>query len=227
VLEYLLLGGIASVFIVLAIEIIYVIFGSLNITTIQLNTIILAGNHLILMKISTLFLIIAAFIKLGIFPFNVWVKKIYTTVPNFFLPFYGAIASSLMLYLVIFFLYRAIGSYDILLFTSKIITPFCLATVVIFSIIALREKDLRTIFAYSTLAQSAYVLIAITTPNVSAISGGILHIIHNMVCKFGIFVIICQIYHTAKSYNIATISHIARNKVLRYTIYLITGEVNE
>ncbi len=223
VLEYLLLGGISSVFIVLAIEIIYVIFGSLNITTIQLNPIILTGNHLILMKISTLFLIISAFIKLGIFPFNVWVKKIYTTVPNFFLPFYGAVASSLMLYLMIFFLYRVIGSYDILLFTSKIITPFCLATVVIFSIMTLREKDLRTIFAYSTLAQSSYVLIAITTPNVSAISGGILHIIHNMVCKFGIFVIICQIYHTAKSYNIATISHIASNKVITICFCILSA----
>ncbi len=214
VLEYLLLGGVASVFIVLAIEIIYVVFGSLNVTTIQLNPIVLAGNHLTLMKISTLFLIVSAFIKLGIFPFNIWVKKIYTTVPNFFLPFYGSIASSLMLYLVIFFLYRVIGSYDIILFTSKIITPFCLATVVIFSIIAIKEKDLRTIFAYSTLAQSAYVLVAITTPNVSAISGGILHIVHNIVCKFGLFVIICQVYHTAKTYNISTISHIAKNKIM-------------
>jgi formate hydrogenlyase subunit 3/multisubunit Na+/H+ antiporter MnhD subunit len=166
------------------------------------------------MKIATIFLIIAAFIKLGIFPFNIWVRKIYTTVPNFFLPFYGSIASSLMLYFVIFLFYYVIRSFDIILFVSKIITPFCLATIGIFSILALKEKDLRTIFAYSTLVQSSYVLLAITTPNVASISGGILHIIHNMVCKFGLFVIICQIYSTAKSYNISTIKHLTNNKII-------------
>lgn len=214
VLEYLLLGGIASVFIVLTIEIIYVIFGNLNVATIQLAEIILTGKHLILMKIATIFLIIAAFIKLGIFPFNVWVRKIYTTIPNFFLPFYGAVASSLMLYFVIFLFYYVIRSFDIISFTSKIITPFCLATIGIFSILALKEKDMRTIFAYSTLSQSAYILLAITTPNVAAISGGILHIIHNIICKFGLFVIICQLYNTAKSYNTSTIHHLASNKVI-------------
>ena len=212
ILEYVLLSGIASVFLVLAIEIIYVTFGTLNVVT--LKSIAMTGNHLILMKIATLFMVITVFIKLGIFPFNVWVKKIYTTCPNFFLPFYATIAPSLMLYLVIFFEYYVIKSYDIILFTSKIVTPFCLATILIFSFLAIKEKDLRTIFAYSTLVQVSYALICLTTPNVSAINGGILHIVHNAICKFGLFVIICQLYISHKSYNISILHGLFSNKTI-------------
>ena len=78
-LEYLLLGGVAAVFLVLAIEIIYIIFGSLNITAISHYGKIITANEIVLLKIATMFIILTSFLKLGVFPFTTWVRKIYTT----------------------------------------------------------------------------------------------------------------------------------------------------
>jgi multicomponent Na+:H+ antiporter subunit D len=211
-LEYLLLGGISSVFIVLAIEIIYIIYGSLNVAVIFDKSPVLEKSQFILLKISILFLVIASFIKLAIFPFTSWVRKIYTTCPNFFLPFYGSIVSSgISLYIVIFFLYKVIHNYQLLLFASHIITPFCIAGILIFSVLSIKEKDLRVLLGYSTLVQVGYIYICITTPNVNAITGGILHIIHNIIVKFGMFVILTQIYNTHKTYLLNSVNGLGEN----------------
>jgi formate hydrogenlyase subunit 3/multisubunit Na+/H+ antiporter MnhD subunit len=211
-LEYLLLGGTSSIFIVLAIEIVYIIYGSLNVAVIFNKSLVIEKNQFILLKISIIFLVVASFIKLAIFPLTSWVRKIYTACPNFFLPFYGSIiGSGISLYMVIFFLYKVIHSYQLLLFASNIITPFCIAGILIFSLMSIKEKDLRVLLGYSTLAQVGYIYICITTPNINAITGGVLHIIHNIIVKFGMFVILTQIYNTHKTYLLESINGLGQN----------------
>jgi len=225
-LEYLLLGGISSVFIVLAIEIIYIIYGSLNVTVIFDKSPVLEKSQFILLKISIIFLVIASFIKLAIFPFTSWVRKIYTTCPNFFLPFYGSIVSSgISLYMVIFFLYKVIHNYQLLLFASNIITPFCIAGILIFSVLSVKEKDLRVLLGYSTLAQVGYIYICITTPNINAITGGILHIIHNIIVKFGMFVILTQIYNTHKTYLLDSINGLGQNIFIGISLCIFSASL--
>ncbi len=210
-LEYLLLGGVAAVFLVLAIEIIYIIFGSLNVTMIVESGRVLNVNEMILFKIATVFIVLASFLKLGVFPFTTWVRRIYTVCPNNILTFYGCVASTVSVYLVIFFLYKVLHSYELIQFASRIITPFCLAGVVIFSLAAVREKDIRVIMGYSTLAQVGYIYACFVIPNVNTLTGGVLHLMHNVIAKFGMFVIIGAVYLRSKSYHIAAMSGLGRN----------------
>ena len=210
-LEYLLLGGVAAVFLVLAIEIIYIIFGSLNITAISHYGKIITANEIVLLKIATMFIILTSFLKLGVFPFTTWVRKIYTTCPNHLLTFYGPVVSATSVYLVIFFLYKVLHNYELIQFASQIITPFCLAGVVIFSIAAIKEKDMRVIMGYSTLAQIGYIYVCLVIPNVNTLTGGVLHLMHNVIAKFGMFVIIGAVYLRAKSYHITVMSGLGKN----------------
>jgi formate hydrogenlyase subunit 3/multisubunit Na+/H+ antiporter MnhD subunit len=212
VLDYILFGGVASVFIVLAIEILYIMNHTLNISTIVK---IGDGGNVVLYNIAMLFVIMAVFIKVGIFPFNGWVAKVYGFCPNFLLPLYGSLTMTFGVYLLIFFQYYVIKTYDSILFASNVVTPFCIGTMVMFSLLAIKEKDMKMIFAYSTLVQASYAIICISTPNVSAVSGGILHIVHNVICKFGMFAIISQIYNSKKSYNVSVINGLfASNKIV-------------
>lgn len=213
-LEYLLLGSVASVFLVFGIEIIYIVFNSLNVTTISQTQIILTGDKMVLVKIAMVFILTASFLKLGIFPFSAWVRNIYTTCPNFFMPLYGSVAGMISVYMVIFFMYGIIGNYEIVQFVSNIVTPFCLATIVIFSALAVKEKDVRVILGYSTVAQISYIYICITTPNASAISGGILHIIHNVIVKFGMFFIMTQVFKGSRSCTVNSMNGLGKNFLL-------------
>lgn len=224
-LDYLLLGSIASVFLVFGIEIIYIIFNSLNVTTIAQNKIALIGNKMVLIKISMVFILTASFLKLGIFPFSAWIRNIYTTCPNFFMPLYGSVAGMISIYMVMFFMYSVIGHYEIVQFASNIITPFCLVTIVIFSALAIKEKDVRVILGYSTVVQISYIYICIITPNASAISGGILHIIHNVIMKFGMFFIMTQVFKGAKSCTINAMNGLGKNILLSISFCIMAASL--
>lgn len=213
-LDYLLIGGVAAVFIVIAIEIIYIVYGSLNVSVIVEHGKVLNANELILLKIATVFIVLASFLKLGVFPFAAWVRKIYTTCPNRFLTFYGTVTSTISIYLVIFFFYRIFHSYDIIQFASRIITPFCLAGIVIFSFASIKEKDLRAIMGYSTLAQVGYIYICMTTTNINTLTGGTLHIMHNVLVKLGLFAVICVVYDKHKSHIITAMAGMGKSIVL-------------
>jgi multicomponent Na+:H+ antiporter subunit D len=213
-LDYLLLGSVASVFFVLGIEILYIVYNSLNADIIAHTTIALTEKQTIVLKIAVVFIVIASMLKIGVFPFSSWVRNIYTVCPNFCMPFYGTVASMLSIYLVMFFVYRVIGSYAMVQFVSNMVTPFCVITILIFSVLAIKEKDVRVIFGYSTIVQISYIYICITSGNANAIAGGILHIIHNAIVKFGLFCILTQVFKGAKIYTISAMNGLGKNLLL-------------
>lgn len=209
-LEYLLLGGVASTFIVLSIEIIYVLYRSLNVSVIFETHLILNNSTMVLLKIAMTMLILASFLKLGVFPFTLWVKKIYTTCPISLLPFYGSVMSGILVYILMIFLYKTIHMYEIIAFCSNIVTPFCVATILVFSLLAVKEEDLRVILGYSTLTQVAYAYLCIVTPNLNTLTGGILHIVHNMIVKIGMFAIVLHVCKKTGVYKISSMEGIGK-----------------
>ncbi len=224
-LEYLLIGGVGAIFLVLAIEIIYIIFNTLNISIIAEYSDSFNVSEDSLLKVVVSLIILTSFLKIGIFPFTSWVRKIYTVCPRYFLPFYGSVISNIAIYTLLFFLYGALHRYSLIIFASHIITPFCVMGILLFSVTAIKERDLRVMMAYSTLAQVGYIYISLVTPNIHSIAGGIIHMMHNSLVKFGIFVFIVQLYNLRKSYSVSAIKGVGSNTLVGIAFCILAASL--
>lgn len=224
VLDYLLLSGISAGFIVIGIEIIYIVFKTLNVSLIAELSKNIDINQAKLLKIATVFIVVGSFIKMGIFPFSSWIKKIYTSVPNYLLVFYGTIASQMAIYIVLFFFYIVLKNAYLIEFARNIITPFAVFGMILFSFLATKERDLRIVMAYSTIAQIGYICVALLTPNAQTISGALFNIIHNFIIKFGLFVLIFYLGKD-KNYNISILSKIGKNYTITIPMAIVIASL--
>lgn len=79
---------------------------------------------------------------------------------------------------------------------SKILLAFCIATIVIGSLIALRQQNLKKRLAYSTIVHLSYIVFgaALLTPN--GFNGALLHMVNHGLAKITLFFCAGAIYAT-------------------------------
>lgn len=179
-IRYMIIGSIASIFILLAIMLIYLQIGSLNLGVIseQFNTINDKVQFLIL-----LCLFIGFGIKAEIFPLNLWVADIYqATSPNVASLFSSIISKS---FIFVFFNIVYILNID-----SNYLNFFAILGIISFLIAelsAFSSKDIQRVFAYSTLGQLGVIFLAFSYQNITILSGAIMLIFLHSITKFMLF----------------------------------------
>ena len=179
-IRYMIIGTIASIFLLIAIMTIYLNIGSLNLVTIgeQFSTIHVNTQFLILLS-----LFIGFGIKAEIFPLNFWVVDIYQASGNRVNALFSSILSKA--YIFVFFHIAYILNVD-----AKYLGFLAILGAVSFAVAelsALTSRDIKRIFAYSTLGQIGVLFIALSYGDVALISGAIFLIAIHSITKLMLF----------------------------------------
>jgi NADH-quinone oxidoreductase subunit N len=147
-LKYFLFGSIASALYLFGISIIYVQFGTVQWDSIAALSYFPIENQYIF-QISLLFIFISLFFKLGIAPFHFWMPAVYTY------------SSSIVTYLFILLpkipLFYLLYKFAPLSYSYVIYLPL-LISLIIGTLFAFKTTNLKTFFAYSAIANSAFFL---------------------------------------------------------------------
>ena len=200
-LKYLLTGTVAAVFLVFAIALIYINIGSLNLAVIAQSFETLPYNTKLLISIL---LLVGFGFKVEIFPLNFWVTDVYqgsSTLVN-------ALFSSIVVkaYLFVFFhilyLFLPSGEFSVFLIYLGAVS------MLIAEIAALRQTNLKRIFAYSSLGQVALLFTAFALQNADAIQAALFIVFSHSVAKFIIFLALTSIEKEHKSMHIDTLKEL-------------------
>ena len=179
-IKYMIVGTIASIFLLLAIMIIYLNVGSLNLITIS-DSFHLPNSNLQYIVLLSLF--IGFGIKAEIFPLNFWVVDIYQAVPTKVASLFSAILSKAYLFVFFHIVYILKVDVTFLSFLMGIgILSFAVA-----EISALRSKDSKRVFTYSTLGQLGVLFLAFASSDIVIISGAIFLILAHSIAKLMLF----------------------------------------
>ncbi len=191
---YMIIGSVASIFLLIAIMSIYLSIGSLDLVTI--------GQRFATIETHTQFLILLSLfigfgIKAEIFPLNFWVAHVYQASGNQINALFSATLSKAYIFLFFHIAYMLGVDSQKLTFLAVIgAISFAVA-----ELSALRSKDLKRIFAYSTLGQIGVLFIALSSGNVVAVSGAIFLIALHSITKLMLFLsldILKQQFHSTK-----------------------------
>ncbi len=134
------------------------------------------------------FFIVAVAIKLAFIAFHFWLPAIYANVPFYLSVLLSAYTTKVGVYA----LYRLLAKQNFLAY-------FGVITALGGVFLALRQTKARKLLSYHIISQIGYMITAITVGNKLGITGGILHLINNVLYKGLLFMVVGGIvYATGK-----------------------------
>lgn len=190
-IRYMIFASLGSGLLLLGLCIIYDCTGHLLMSNIQESVAVLVANDQfsIPLIVAIAFIAVGLAIKSALFPFHSWLPDAYgySTVSS------AAILSSLVskgyIFILIKIIYRVIG-FDVI-FDSKIMNIlfiFGLAGMIMGSLSAIRENDIRRMIAFSSVAQIGYIYMGIGLGTEVGMIAAVFHILSHAATKSLLFV---------------------------------------
>ncbi len=185
VFRYLLIGTIAASFYLIGVGYLYAMTGTLNMADMAARLPETSGSPVIVVAVS--FIVIGLAIKAALFPLHGWLPDTYTYAPGPVIGFVAAVmtkVSAYALYRILFYVFIAdTGPREPLLLLGWA----SVIAVVAGSLMALAQKDVQRMLAYSSIGQMGYIMLGIAIGTPLALTGALLHVVNHAVMKGCLF----------------------------------------
>lgn len=223
--QYLIMGTIGATFYVIGIGLIYLVTGSLNMVDIAARLGPAWADHPRAVVAALAFVTVGVSLKLALFPLHVWLPNAYAYAPSFATAFLAATATKVAIYLLIRFFFPIFGAaIDFsALPVAQIIIALSLAAMVIASLIAVFEENLKRMLAYSSVAQIGYITLGIGLANQAGLTGALAHIANHALMKAALFVAAGAIFYRAHTVRLSHLAGIGRRMPLTTVALTIAG----
>tara|TARA_Y100001934_G_C12383685_1_gene794198 strand:- start:4198 stop:5676 length:1479 start_codon:yes stop_codon:yes gene_type:complete len=198
--RYLIQGTIGATFILIGIGFLYSATGTLNMADMRnlLDPIIDTRPVLAGISIMTAGILI----KLALFPLHLWLPNAYTFAPSVVSAFLAMVSTKVAAYLLIRLNYSVFDISSRLdnFYISEVMIALSILAILIGSFAAILQKDIKSLLAMSSIAQIGYLVIGISIPTVTGLTGGIVHIFNHGLIKGSMFLAIaCIVYRLGDS----------------------------
>lgn len=159
-LKYFLMGSFATCFLLLGITLIYGYAESFRLEDIASYIQANAGNLPVLFSAGVLLVLSAFIFKIAAFPFHLWAPDVYEGSPTVITAFMATVVKTAAFGALIRFLSACLMQETGL--WQSVISVVAVCTMITGNIIALKQDKLKRLLAYSGIANTGYVLIALT-----------------------------------------------------------------
>lgn len=197
--RYLIMGTVGACFYLIGIGYLYIVSGSLNMEDLRVLLPALYANRAV--QASFVFILIGFGIKIALFPLHTWQPDAYTYAPS---PV-SIIISTAMAKTSLYALIRIIFS----VFTVDFLTNFLplldvicwisAAAMIIGSLYAIAQFDLKRMLAYSSVANVGYIMLGVglSTSSTLGLKPALMHLLNHAVMKGCMFMAACAFIYNA------------------------------
>jgi multicomponent Na+:H+ antiporter subunit D len=191
--QYLVMGTLGGTFILLGIGLLYMATGSLNMADLAVRLQGMEANRTV--QTALAFLVLGASIKLALFPLHVWLPNAYAFAPAMVTALLAATATKVAFYVLVRFLFGVFGTdfaFDAM-HLDRVLMPLALAAMFSASIVAVFQRDLRRMLAFSSVAQIGYMVLGLSFASELGLAGGIVHLFNHAVVKSSLFLVMAAV----------------------------------
>lgn len=202
--KYIFLGSLASVFLLLAIFIIYSQLGTLNMADISSKMHLMKPEYKV---ISLIFFITALGIEAEIFPLNGWAPDVYTEAPGPVGAAFSGIVVKASVYAIIRYVYTIFdisGAYDFLILIGMI-------TLIVAEAAAIRQDRLKRMLAYSSIGQMGLVLVAFGFGTEEGVFAALFLMLNHAIIKSLLFLSGSYLVYNSKSKYIKEVNGMSKH----------------
>lgn len=186
--KYIILSTLGSGSVLLAIANIYMVTGYLNLNYIAEALQVAYADYPLNILASLGLLMVGLAVKAALYPLHVWLPDAHGSAPTAS----SAVLSGLVVkvYIIMFvkFIFRIfpIAFIETVPIQASLLVMSTLG-ILMGSVLAIRQTDIKKMLAYSTVAQIGYIFLGLGVLSPNAITGSLLHILNHAVMKAMLF----------------------------------------
>lgn len=221
--QYLIMGTIGATFILIGIGLMYIMTGTLNMYDLAQRLPEVADSRTVFTAFA--FFIVGVCLKLALFPLHLWLPNAYAYAPSVVTAFLAATATKVAIYVLIRFIFSVYGleySVNRLPF-QYILLVLSMAGIFIASITAIYPLNIKRLFAYSSVAQIAYMILGISIGSTTGLMATLLHLFNHALMKSALFLALAAVFYRTGSVRISHFEGLGRRMPWTMAAIVIGG----
>ncbi len=221
--NYLIMGTVAASFILLGIGYLYAVTGTLNMADMQNILPDIYGSKVVLAALA--FFMAGFSIKIGLFPLHAWLPDAYTHAPSTASALIAGLMTKVGVYAMIRFMFSVFTPAFVIDITrmTEILTWAAALAIIMGSVFAIAQSDIKRMLAYSSISQIGYILLGVGLVNVIGMQGGLLHILNHAFMKCALFLVAGAIFYRTGIRNIHQFQGLGKKMPVTTIVFLIAA----
>jgi NADH-quinone oxidoreductase subunit N len=220
-IKYSIMGMLSTIIMLYAIALLYGVSGTTNLHEVANSLRFINEEKILLVKISLIMFIASLGFKFGVFPFHTWLPDVYGGVHPICVAYLAGVIEILpiMAFARLLSVFSTIPTLQATYIFSILI--FSILTMIFGNIVALVQKNVQRMLAYSTIAHAGYFLVGFTafgitkpilgTPaSILGLQGITLHLITYILAKTGLFVTLSYVLRKIGNLDLISIRNLGK-----------------
>ncbi|MFJ7752820.1 NADH-quinone oxidoreductase subunit NuoN [Peribacillus muralis] len=235
-MKYVINGGISTAITLFGMSYLYGVTGSVNLGEMSRTMAGMTDGQLqYIMGLAFFMVFVGLSFKIAAAPFHMWAPDVYEGAPTpvaAFLSVISKMAGFVILLRIFLSLFLtapgdAFGALDFLEKNDGYIASMAGLTIIIGNVVALRQQNLKRLFAYSSIAHAGYLLVAVAT-----LGGGYFlvdtiwyYLLAYVLMNIGVFAVIQLLSSHSGSADIGMLAGLGRKSpylAVAFTIYILS-----
>lgn len=203
-LKYFLMGAFVSAFMLYGIALVFGATGSTRLAEISVALGALPGMP-ITASLGMLMLVAGFGFKMSVVPFHAWSPDTYQGAPSPFVAFLS-VAPKVASALVLFRLLETVvtGQPGVAVKWSGVVAVLSVLSMVAGNLLALVQRDIKRMLAYSGIAHMGYLLLALVTVDRSSLAPIIVYLLAYVLMNAGAFTVVTLLYNRPGEQHLIT-----------------------
>lgn len=187
-LRYLLVGTVGASLFLLGLGYAYVATGTLNMDGLAAE-LAAVGYTSTLVRAAFALLVVGLFVKIAVFPLHTWQPTAYASAPDTVSGLISALVSTVAAYALIRIVFTVFTAEFLAVnpFARAVLVAGATVSIVVGSLLAVAQRDVKRMLAYSSVSQFGLVVGAVAIGNGAALTGAAVHLVGHAVVKGGLF----------------------------------------
>ncbi len=221
--QYLVIGTLGATFYVIGVGLIFTMTGSLNLY--DISQLVWDSEHVRPVIAGLAFITIGFGLKLAMFPLHLWLPNAYAYAPTVATAFIASTATKVAVYLLLRFLFSVFGTDYTFGLTpaAEIMMVLAVLAMIVASLSAIYQVNVKRMLAYSSVAQVGYMLLGIALVSEAGLTGGISHLFNHAIIKAALFLAVGCIFYSSGVTRIENLAGMGRQMPLTLGAFVIAG----
>lgn len=221
--QYLVMGTIGTTFLLIGIGFLYIMTGTLNISDLSARLPEVTDTRTI--RAAFGFIAVGISLKLALFPLHLWLPNAYGYAPSMVTVFLSATATKVAIYVLLRFVYTVFGyefSFEELSMTW-VLMPLALLGIIVPSLVAVFQDDVKRLLAYSSVAQVGYMILGISFASALGLMASVVHLFNHALTKAALFMAVACLMYRLGGVTISRIAGVAERMPWTMAAFVLAG----
>jgi multicomponent Na+:H+ antiporter subunit D len=221
--RYLVMGTAGATFYLIGVGFLYLMTGTLNMM--DMARLLPAVEGVRTVHVAFAFITVGIALKMALFPLHLWLPNAYAYAPSTVTAFLAATATKVMVYVFLRVVYTVFGEGFAFgtLHLNAVLMPVALAGILVASTVAIFQRNIKRMLAYSSVAQIGYMVLGLSFGAVTGLTAGIVHLFNHAMMKGGMFLAMGCIALRAGSVEIDDLRGIGRRMPVTMAAWVVGG----